>query len=126
MRCAIYGCNADNQSVNKDVNIMFFRFPLSDNNLLNAWRKACCRDDNFNTKNARICSRHFDSSDYARNLQQEYLGYTTKSCRKLKPEAVPSKNIPKANVMNDASVARYQRTVKRNQSKFVDEIMELR
>ncbi|KAF0719178.1 zinc finger MYM-type protein 1-like [Aphis craccivora] len=52
---------------------------------------------------ARVCSLHFDSSDYEKPLIQRMLEYSPKHHReninnyqrKLKPNAVPSKNLPR-------------------------------
>ncbi|XP_050057124.1 uncharacterized protein LOC126550153 [Aphis gossypii] len=44
---------------------------------------------------ARVCSLHFDSSDYEKPLIQRMLEYSPKYQRKLKPNAVPSKNLPR-------------------------------
>lgn len=42
---------------------------------------------------ARVCSLHFDSSDYEKPLIQRMFEYSPKHQRKLKPNAVPSKNL---------------------------------
>jgi len=42
---------------------------------------------------ARVCSLHFDSSDYEKPLIQRMLEYSPKHQRKLKSNAVPSKNL---------------------------------
>ncbi|CAI6346870.1 unnamed protein product [Macrosiphum euphorbiae] len=44
---------------------------------------------------ARVCSLHFDSSDYEKPMIQRMLKYSPKHQRKLKPNAVPSKNLPR-------------------------------
>jgi len=42
---------------------------------------------------ARVCSLHFDSFDYEKPMIQRMLKYSPKHQRKLKPNAVPSKNL---------------------------------
>lgn len=59
MRYAVPGCHTDYQSKNITRDIMFFRFP-NDKNLSKEWI-VCKREDKINVKNARICSKHFDT-----------------------------------------------------------------
>ncbi|KAL1489677.1 hypothetical protein ABEB36_013619 [Hypothenemus hampei] len=93
MRCAVFGCNEDDQAKDfKRGEVRFYRFP-TDPVILKAWRNACWRKDNFNTANARVCSKHFKKTDYARDLKCELLGYNPKNRRLLKPVAVPTENI---------------------------------
>lgn len=97
MRCAIFGCVSDNQSKNFRVgDITFYTFPRQ-TDIARAWKKACCRKDSFNSKNAHICNKHFTENDYLRNLKHELLGYKPKNYRGLKPDAVPTLNLPRDN-----------------------------
>lgn len=95
MRCAVFGCNNDNQSKNFDRNIRFFTFP-KDKKQEQEWIRLCKRKDKFNALSARICSIHFVANDYVRNLMHELLGYLPRNgrIRALKSEAVPSINLP--------------------------------
>lgn len=72
---------------------MFFRFP-NDKIISKLWIEACGRKDIFKTKNARVCSRHFKASDYARNLREELLNYRNKNHRMISKTAIPSKHLP--------------------------------
>lgn len=43
MRCAVYGCNIDDQAKHfKKGAVMFFRFP-NETTLRKTWQNACCR-----------------------------------------------------------------------------------
>lgn len=92
MRCAVYGCNSNNQKREFKKPVRFYTFPKDNVNL---WVNACCRPNKFNAKNARICSRHFKDSDFERNLAYELLNYLPRKGRKLKPNAVPTLCLPK-------------------------------
>lgn len=94
MRCSVYGCNADNQSKYFTDDIKFFSFP-KDKKMQIVWKRLCGRGDDFNIRNARICSRHFNEDNYIRNLRHELLGYVPKTYRPLKNDAIPSISLPK-------------------------------
>ena len=53
MRCAVYGCNSDNQAKQFTKDIMFFRFP-TDKKITRIWKNACKRTDDLKVNNARI------------------------------------------------------------------------
>ncbi|CAH0562910.1 unnamed protein product [Brassicogethes aeneus] len=104
--------------------LMFFRFP-KEVNILKVWQSACGRKDNFNVLNSRICLKHFKNSDYARNLKHELLGYSPKNCRLIKPEAVPTENLPRKSSCSTAgpsssTTSRDVRAEKKNRSQLVD------
>lgn len=92
MRCAVFGCNSDNQTKREfDRTIKFFRFPVKDPVVCDKWINACSRADKFNVNNARICELHFNKeTDYERCLKEELLGYVNKNRRQLKKGVVPS------------------------------------
>lgn len=57
---------------------------------------------------SRVCSQHFSSSCYQRDLQHELLGLPLR--KKLKPDAVPNRNLPqtkKALKKNDNAIIHY-------------------
>lgn len=96
--CSVYGCKSNHYKKQKTndgvgINIRFYRFPQN-SEMAQRWKFKCYRSDNFNIKTARICDKHFVPTDYVRNLKHELLGYSPKSCRKLKDDAVPSVNLP--------------------------------
>lgn len=94
MRCAVVGCDSDNQSKrNPCKDIRFFRFP-KDHNLSKKWLHLTRRKDKLNVKNAVICSKHFCVGDYKVNLKHTLLNYTPKNYRGLKEDAIPTQNLP--------------------------------
>ncbi|XP_072396484.1 uncharacterized protein [Diabrotica undecimpunctata] len=122
MRCDVFGCNVDNQSKNFNTNIKFFSFP-KDKKLLCVWKQLCKRANNFNITNARICSLHFNSDDYERNLKHDLLGYSPKNFRYLKKEAIPSQNLAKAG-KDKLHSGREQRYAKRQSKQVVQTILK--
>lgn len=96
MRCAVVGCDSDNQSKrNPCKDVKFFSFP-KDANLSKNWLHLTKREDKVNVKNAVICSKHFCESDYTVNLKHILLGYTPKNHRGLKDDAIPTQNLPQS------------------------------
>lgn len=87
------------------------------------WIIACCREDNFNPKTSRFCSKHFKSEDYERNLQHELLQYESKKGPKLKPDAVPSLFLPKSKSVSLNQAKRQKRHSKRESNKFVKDLI---
>jgi len=73
--------------------IIYHYFP-KDENVKQKWITACKRKDFFNTATSRICSQHFTSDDYIRDLKNEILKLPTRKL--LKPTAVPTQNLPTA------------------------------
>jgi len=57
------------------------------------WILKCKRADNWNPSSSFICSSHFKNDEFIRDLQAELLGYAPKG-RRLKPDAIPSLNLP--------------------------------
>ena len=84
--CAIFGCS---NHPGHGKGISFYRFP-KDPDMSKRWVTICRRKDTFNVKNARICSIHFLTNDYERNLKHELLDYHPTNVRKLKDTAVPT------------------------------------
>lgn len=128
VRCAIFGCNSDPQCKNFESGTSFFRFP-KDKVLRNIWKTKCYRNDEFNTENSRICSKHFDSNkDYSRNLKYQLLGIPLPPrIRKLNPDAVPTLNLPvtsSAVASVGAANERAERKRKREHAKLIHTILE--
>ena len=122
--CAVVGCsNHDRQQ--KELGIKFHRFP-KDNQVRLKWINACKRADSFSPDVARVCSMHFDKSDYLRDLKAELMNDLVKL--NLKPDAVPHLNMPGSSgnlnqiVSNDDRRARAE---KRNARKEVQEIFKI-
>ncbi|XP_012214789.1 THAP domain-containing protein 1-like [Linepithema humile] len=77
MSCYVYGCKSN---WNPYDDISFFKFPLKDENLLKKWFEVIPYNKNRKiTKNSRICSQHFEESQYI------YVG----NKRVLKEGAIP-------------------------------------
>lgn len=121
MRCAEYGCCSDNQAKGFAHDVSFFTFP-KDKKIAREWIRLCKRDDKFNVVNARICSKHFTTDDYVRNLKHELLGYTSKIYQSLKEEVVLSKSLPHLlkRVQEDSGSSRQK---KRQRKELVDTIL---
>jgi hypothetical protein len=92
-QCAVWDCNSfPGQSSEDGSRLSFHTFPLKNASRLKAWVHACGRQNFTPTKSDRVCSLHFDSGDFERDLQLELLGHDPKKrqrARKLKPESVP-------------------------------------
>ncbi|XP_011635517.1 THAP domain-containing protein 1 [Pogonomyrmex barbatus] len=74
--CCVEGCKA---SWRPDVDLSFFSFPLKNEDLLKEWLQVV-PTNNLITKHSRICSNHFDQSQYE----------CTSGKRKLKKNAIPN------------------------------------
>ncbi|KAK8375678.1 hypothetical protein O3P69_008460 [Scylla paramamosain] len=94
-RCAIYGCS-NNNKCKKQEKFHFYRFPKT-KSVARQWINACCRADNLNPENARVCSRHFKPTDYTQSyiIKRELFGKSPLATRSLKADAVPSLFLPK-------------------------------
>ncbi|XP_050516349.1 uncharacterized protein LOC126891210 [Diabrotica virgifera virgifera] len=120
MRCAGACCNSDN----KGKTLRLHTFP-TDSVPRNLWIISCCRQDNFNCNTARICSKHFKTEDFQRNLQQELLNYESKKGPKLKPEIVPTLYLPKSKSVTLSAIQkkRVQRAEHRESKKIVEQLL---
>ncbi|XP_049799802.1 uncharacterized protein LOC126235110 [Schistocerca nitens] len=104
--CAVTGCFSYNRDT-KGTDVMYHSFPHNET-LQKLWLSKCCRKDSVNVAHARICSRHFAETDYLRDLQSELLNLPRK--RILKPDAVPSCNLPRSSATVNVSPATEDRT----------------
>ena len=95
--CAVAGCrayyNIKSIKTNNGTPLSFFHLP-NDPYLREEWMARCRIEDNYNTKNARVCSLHFQLDDFDSS-------YRTKCAFGLKPlrprlhaGAVPSLRLP--------------------------------
>lgn len=80
-----------------------FRFP-KDSRLREEWAKKCNRNDKWNPRTSSICSDHFVENDFVRDLKAELLGYTPK-VKKLKPDVIPSLNLPADTFLSQLSLS---------------------
>ena len=91
MRCAVFGCDNNNNSGNIDK-ISYHKFP-NDTKMCKQWVFSCRRQDQFNVKTARVCSIHFKAEDFI-IPNPIFAQYELKSNVKLKPNVVPSLLLP--------------------------------
>lgn len=91
-RCFVSTCgNYYSRSNSKPVH--YHTFPVS-KKLASRWVLACKgRPFSPVPKYARVCSEHFSTSCYKRDLQHELLGLPIR--KRLKPDAVPDLNLPR-------------------------------
>ena len=117
--CAIAGCSNHDRHM-KELNYIFHSFPRSKENR-SKWIIACKRADSFNAEKSRVCSHHFDESDYERDLKGELLGLPLK--RVLKPDAVPHLFLPNLTTQDVIHSDRGKRAEKRHLKKEVKLIL---
>ncbi|GAB6021328.1 hypothetical protein CHUAL_003938 [Chamberlinius hualienensis] len=118
--CAVVGCS-NNKKKNKDLK--FYGFP-KDEITSKQWVVACRRKDSINTKSARICSAHFDKSDFCESLRHRLLGYSPRNCRNLKPDAIPTVKVPLRKDLPSSSTKRSVRVEKRTRKRITKEILD--
>lgn len=88
--CAVAGCLSYNRKT-KGTGITYHQFPR-DLQLQRLWASKCYRKDHINVANATVCSLHFKSDNYVRDLKAELLNIPARKI--LKPDAVPCLNLP--------------------------------
>ncbi|GBM73070.1 Transposable element P transposase [Araneus ventricosus] len=88
--CAVATCPNYHRKT-KGKGIIYHIFPVCPNRS-KIWISKCKRQDHINVKYARICSDHFRPSDYMDDMKNRLLGLNQKKI--LKPDAVPSVNLP--------------------------------
>lgn len=88
-QCAVINCNNTHRKT-KGGSVRYHRFP-GDTTTRALWVQACGRHVQ-NCSSARVCSRHFSTDSYERDVQHELLGLPTR-CR-LRKGAVPDVNLP--------------------------------
>lgn len=99
-KCAAVGCktkyNSQEGTPSNSV-CTLHRFPLKNPNLLRLWLRRLSRENYAPTNNSRLCSRHFQPSDFDTEIsdknksRRRQFGDRTFKLRKiLKPNAVPS------------------------------------
>lgn len=88
-RCAVAVCKnsrVKTKLVNPDIK--YHEFPFGNDLVLQEWIRSCRRADEWNPATSQICSVHFTSGDYERDLEHELLGLPVR--RHLKKSAVPT------------------------------------
>ncbi|XP_062512513.1 THAP domain-containing protein 5-like [Corticium candelabrum] len=84
--CIAYGCN--NKDKDRQRGVRFYRLPLKNEPLLKEWLSKLRLKDPPLSQNSRVCTEHFHSDCFERDLQAELLGTKQRVC--LKPNAVPT------------------------------------
>lgn len=115
--CAVADChnNADNS---KENGIIFHRFPFKNRKRSKHWESLCKRRTKIiNYKNACVCSVHFKSEDYKRDLMNELLGCSTRKI--LKPDAVPSVFPNRSQPRENTTASRTERAAVRERKRVV-------
>ncbi|GBO10100.1 hypothetical protein AVEN_31587-1 [Araneus ventricosus] len=107
--CAVATCPNYHRKT-KGKGVIYHMFPVCPN-LNKIWISKCKRKDRINVKYARICSDHFRPSDYMDDMKNRLLGLNQKKI--LKPDAVPSVNLPLKDNGEDVS-SRSERKRKRS------------
>ncbi|KAK9721053.1 THAP domain [Popillia japonica] len=103
--CAVNGCRNYNRAT-KGSNIRYYRFP-KDEALTKQWIAACQREDVINTKNACICSTHFEASCFETSFKQKLSYFASKNWRDLKSDAVPTLHLGKTNKRQSENIEHY-------------------
>lgn len=100
--CAIANCpNYTRKTRKLGVDVIYHTFPKNDITLSNLWIKKCKRLDSINYKNARICSDHFQPSDYIDDMKNRLLNLPQKKI--LSKNAVPTLKLPRSTVVGPSS-----------------------
>ncbi len=98
VKCVAPGCKSgydSNRDDDKKEGISLFRFP-KDPGILQMWLRAIPRDQWEPSQNSRVCSRHFNDSDYVQASTDTNTSRKRKNpdgdlvLRRLKDDAVPS------------------------------------
>ncbi|KAM0730419.1 THAP domain-containing protein 2 [Formica fusca] len=86
--CCVKGCKSRSDQQIKYKSIRFFSFPKNEK-YRKIWLETS-RVNNINMKHARICSIHFQASCYQSSWQAPLLGFSPKTRRKLRLDAIPT------------------------------------
>jgi hypothetical protein len=84
LKCSVSGCSSPQDAT-------YFKFPKASSMLLENWLKACRRKDVLDVEKSKICSEHFTTSDFERDVRHELLNLPPRKL--LKPNAVPTQGL---------------------------------
>lgn len=85
-RCSVSGCT-NSQSNSKGKDIIYHSFPKENVENREKWISACSNPSvNWNSQSASVCSDHFRSNDYTRDLRSELMNVPAK--RRLRVEGI--------------------------------------
>lgn len=132
-RCGVAICNNSLEITKRNPiaqHIKYHRFP-KDPDRRKLWIIKCHRQDKFNPDTSFICSEHFITEDYERDLRSELTGIPRKKHKQLLTQlAVPSINLNKRipeSIPQQSFETRIQdrksRLERREQKKVVDNIL---
>lgn len=99
--CAVATCiNYYIKTKRLGLHVVYHKFPTN-KNICKLWIKKCKRLDRINSKHARVCSDHFQASDYIDDLQHRLLNLPERKI--LLKTAVPSLKLPQPTVKKPGS-----------------------
>jgi len=119
--CAVAQCRNTSNDKAKQPDLIHHRFPTRNPTLTKTWLHFCRRKDAVNVHNARICSNHFQHSDYERDMEHELLGLPLR--KKLKPDAVPCIFSPTLSTLDNQCEKRVERLEKRHRREIIHELL---
>lgn len=119
--CAVVQCSNTSNDKTINPNLIHHRFPTRNPTLSKVWLHFCRRQDTVNVHNARICSDHFQPSDYERDMEHELLGLPLR--KKLKRDAVPSIFSLKASLKDNKPNKRAERLEKRQRRDVLNSLL---
>lgn len=94
--CAVATCKNSSNTIGENSGVIFHPFPRNDKESLE-WFIKCRRRDKKRANAAdRICSDHFQPSDYEKDIAHDLLGKPPQP--KLKYKATPTRNLPYINI----------------------------
>ena len=86
-RCAVSTCRNYNPKTRiTDKSVKYYQFPKN-SDLRAKWVAVCRRVDDFSIDSSYICSEHFKTADFYRDLKAELMNLPPK--RNLKPDGKP-------------------------------------
>ncbi len=94
--CAVATCKKKKSGCTKGT--VYHSFP-KDKQMVAKWVNAMKRKDRFRVETSVVCSEHFGTENYERDLQHELLGLPARRQGMLKDDAVPNRNLPGAGIV---------------------------
>lgn len=72
VRCSVFKCNSQQKKQQVGEQLSFFRYPKNPQTR-KIWLERCGQQGIINPDCARVCSLHFNLSDFQRDLRAELL-----------------------------------------------------
>lgn len=120
-RCAVAMCNNNRKATKKaNLQIKYHSFP-KEKSIRNIWIQRCRRDGKWNASTSYVCSAHFQSTDYQRDLKAELLNLPPKQILNL--NAVPSLFLNTRNIAIPTETLLTNRDQQRTNRSIVDEVV---